>query len=1094
MLAPEPICYMSFCFAYARYITKPKGGDMVPSKSFRIAIIFIIVACILNVGCSAYNGQPVQKSSISSQPQVFSGAVNTSNNSLVFINGSVYQQPISPNGGLLPSSWWDPVGSDSDQYVWDDFTIASNQSITDIQWYGGYDPTILFGAGAAVNFSVKIYPSIAAGTQPDVTNLPLVSYLTNNNAGETLYGMVGGINIYSYSFTLPAAFNAVAGTKYWLQVEAYENGTPDWGLALGTGGDGKHFKRTVSLLGDPIKYSVGSGDAAFTLSGPVPAMPPTDILLTNTTVDENQPVNTIVGTLTAIDPDPNATFTFSLTCATLGVDDTWFNINGTDLQTSASFDFETKSTYSICIRVTDQNNLSFDKNFTINVNDVNEPPTDIALSNTTVDENQPVNAVVGVLSATDPDAGATFTFSLTCTLAGADDGSFNIFGTDLRTSAVFNFATKSIYDICIQVTDQGGLTFDKDFVISVNNVNGAPTDIALSANSVNENQPINTVIGALSATDPDLNATFTFTLTCTVAGADDSVFNIFGTNLRTSAMFDYETKSAYNICIRVTDQGGLFFDKNFIIIVNNLNEAPTSISLSNSIVDENQPINTIVGTLTPNDPDASATFTFSLACAVPGADDGSFNILGANLRTSAVFNFVTKSVYGICVRVTDQGGLTFDKNFIVTVNNVNGAPTDTALSNNVVDENQPINKVVGTLTATDPDPNSTFTFSLACSGADNDSFNISGASLRTSAVFDYETKSAYNICIHVTDQGGLTFDKNFVVTVNNVNEAPTGIFLSNSAVDENQPINTVVGGLTATDPDAGATFTFSLTCAVPGADDISFNVNGSNLQTSAVFDFETKSVYNICIRVTDQGGLTFDKNFTIAVNNLPENVAPTDIALSSNSVDENQPINTLVGALAAIDPNPGDTFTFSLACVVQGADDISFNILGANLRTSSIFNFEGQSTYNICVRVTDQGGLSFDRNFLVTVNDLNEVTNTPGKVTGGGNIDLTNGKATFGFTINYNAGDVAPKGNLTYQDHKNNLRLKAISFDLLVIEGNHAWFTGMGMLDNGQVVSFRVEVDALNKSGKSDTFYIHIPALNGYEASGVMSGGNIIIH
>ncbi|OGO36371.1 MAG: hypothetical protein A2W35_07375 [Chloroflexi bacterium RBG_16_57_11] len=196
----------------------------------------------------------------------------------------------------------------------------------------------------------------------------------------------------------------------------------------------------------------------------------------------------------------------------------------------------------------------------------------------------------------------------------------------------------------------------------------APTDILLTNNTVNENSPVNTIIGALSAASPDPGSTFTFSLACAVAGADDASFNILGSNLRTSTIFNREAKSIYNICIRVTDQGLLTFDENFVITVNNVNEAPTGCSLSNNTVDEKQPVNTVVGALSATDPDAGSTFTFSLACAVAGADDASFNILGSNLRTSSVFNFATKSTYNICIRVMDQGGLTYDKNYAITVN------------------------------------------------------------------------------------------------------------------------------------------------------------------------------------------------------------------------------------------------------------------------------------------------------------------------------------------------------------------------------------------------------------------------------------------
>jgi hypothetical protein len=123
-------------------------------------------------------------------------------------------------------------------------------------------------------------------------------------------------------------------------------------------------------------------------------------------------------------------------------------------------------------------------------------------------------------------------------------------------------------------------------------------------------------------------------------------------------------------------------------------------------------------------------------------------------------------------------------------------------------------------------------------------------------------------------------------------------------------------------------------------------------------------------------------------------------------------------------------------------------------------------------------------------------SNTPGKVTGGGSIGLDHDgfKATFGFTINYSQGDSGPSGNLTYQDHKANFHLKATSFDLLVIEGNRAWFTGTGIMNDGQVVSFKVEINAMSNLGFVDTFSVSIPALNGYTASGALTGGNITIH
>jgi hypothetical protein len=179
---------------------------------------------------------------------------------------TVYSQPAGLSGTLLQSSWWDPNGSDYDQYVWDGFALPSNHEINAIQWRGGYDPTKFGSGGPVVDFTVAIYASIAAGTQPDVGSPPLVEYHTGGNAGETLVGTFGSTRMYDYSLALSTPFHAVAGVKYWVQIEATQNNIPDWGLAQATSGDGKYFRK-IANVGD-IFYQLVPGDAAFTLLGP----------------------------------------------------------------------------------------------------------------------------------------------------------------------------------------------------------------------------------------------------------------------------------------------------------------------------------------------------------------------------------------------------------------------------------------------------------------------------------------------------------------------------------------------------------------------------------------------------------------------------------------------------------------------------------------------------------------------------------------------------------------------------------------------------------------------------------------------------------
>lgn len=177
----------------------------------------------------------------------------------------LYSQPVSAAGGIILSSKRVPDGSAADQYAWDGFRFSASQTITGIRWRGVYDPTSLGSGGKVSAFVVDIYASSAGGLQPDIGRGPLARYEIDGNAGETAAGVVAGTQTYDYEVTLPEPFQAAAQTKYWLQIEACQPGSPDWGLAAGTGGDGVYFRR---IPGQGENYQLVSGDITFALLGP----------------------------------------------------------------------------------------------------------------------------------------------------------------------------------------------------------------------------------------------------------------------------------------------------------------------------------------------------------------------------------------------------------------------------------------------------------------------------------------------------------------------------------------------------------------------------------------------------------------------------------------------------------------------------------------------------------------------------------------------------------------------------------------------------------------------------------------------------------
>lgn len=96
------------------------------------------------------------------------------------------------------------------------------------------------------------------------------------------------------------------------------------------------------------------------------------------------------------------------------------------------------------------------------------------------------------------------------------------------------------------------------------------------------------------------------------------------------------------------------------------------------------------------------------------------------------------------------------------------------------------------------------------------------------------------------------------------------------------------------------------------------------------------------------------------------NQPPADISLSSASVDENSPAGTLVGLLSADDPDPGESFTFSLLDDAGGR----FAVSGAQLLVAGALDYEVAASHAVTVRVTDAGGQTHDEAFVIAIADV----------------------------------------------------------------------------------------------------------------------------
>ncbi|MBK1987287.1 cadherin repeat domain-containing protein [Sphaerospermopsis aphanizomenoides BCCUSP55] len=102
---------------------------------------------------------------------------------------------------------------------------------------------------------------------------------------------------------------------------------------------------------------------------------PTNITLSNNSIDENVPPGTNIGSLSNTGGTGATTYVYSFVDGIGGEDNSQFTISGNNLMINSSPDYELKSSYNIKVKVTDNNNLSFTKAFTILVTDIQEQVT-----------------------------------------------------------------------------------------------------------------------------------------------------------------------------------------------------------------------------------------------------------------------------------------------------------------------------------------------------------------------------------------------------------------------------------------------------------------------------------------------------------------------------------------------------------------------------------------------------------------------------------------------------------------------------------------------------------------------------------------------
>ncbi|MEM7475278.1 MAG: cadherin domain-containing protein [Planctomycetota bacterium] len=363
------------------------------------------------------------------------------------------------------------------------------------------------------------------------------------------------------------------------------------------------------------------------------------------------------------------------------------------------------------------------------------------------------------------------------------------------------------YLLDLIATDSEGERAIIPVTIHVENVNDPPTQVTLSTREIAENfsgRPV----GRVSAQDPDVNDNLTWNLS-------DDRFTVVDNELILLEDLDYEQEQVINLLLTVTDDGNPPLATSLAIGIEVLNENEFLPELESQDFELTSGMlaGTLVADLDAVDQDFGDTVSYSLK----GDDAGAFNLdpVTGELSLAADLDYVRQDYYRIFVESSDDGmpinsTLVQFNLHVVPINNF--APTMPNPQFMAVGENSAAGTVVGTLEATDQDGNV-----LEYEIVESNEFVVDPATgevtVAPNANLDFETQSSYEFIARVREdvEPYRTAISTVTVSVENVNDAPTGVSLANpNAPAFRQGID--LGELVVDDQDGTpTTYTFSST-------------------------------------------------------------------------------------------------------------------------------------------------------------------------------------------------------------------------------------------------------------------------------------------
>jgi hypothetical protein len=654
-------------------------------------------------------------------------------------------------------------------------------------------------------------------------------------------------------------------------------------------------------------------------------------------ISENSPHGTVVGTVSATDPDPGDVLTYSIYN---GV--TAFTINSTtgviSVGDMSQLDYETTHSFMVGVQVTDLGGNQVQTLLGIYLGNINDNAPIVDLNGAASGNDFSVHYTIGAVNLAAPSATVTDADapdypnlqSITVTITNALDGSHEVLSysfmdsnntlqsgsstsgsltftgpaslTDMQTflqnvTYTDNALNPSAGDRIITIQGNDGLNLSNVTTSTVTITADTPPNISPQTFAIGENSANTTAVGTVVASDADVGDFISNYSIIGGTGASAFAINsISGViSVTNSNLLDYEVTTSFTLDVQVVDKHGVTNHALITVDLNNLNDNPPIVDL--------------------NGPAEGNNFAVNF--------NGPTNIAAPNAT----------------ITDADAPGFPNVQSITVTINNVLDAGNE-VLSYNFIDSNN-----------------------ITQSGSSSDMLVFNG-SLSLSDVQALLQSITYNdtastptagdrtITVQVNDGLNLSNVVTSTVTIT-VNHQPV-ISPQTFAIDENSINNTTVGTVVASDPDVRDSVAHYTIIGGTGSE--AFTINDTTgvitVLNSGFLDYEAHTSFTLDVKVTDTHGAISDAIITINLNNLNDTAPLVDLnepgSGTNNIINYLGPVHIATSNATITDADaPGFPNIQSVTVTITNNLDGANEVLNYNFTDSNNMVHSGSSNTGV---------------------------------------------------------------------------------------------------------------------------------------------------